>query len=178
MKSTFVVILGLLAVSLLATTAVCADPTWGDCILTMNGTQTVKLSPTYAQSGSGWIYTYVVNNTSTVDISGFTLTLPSVVSPNSCTSIAFPTGWALIKRPSFGQLFWQNFTGNDIAPGGAETFQFSTAFGPSYDKPATGSVTNALGFSGAIYSPVPEPSSIIVLLGGLGSLLAFRRRKA
>lgn len=28
------------------------------------------------------------------------------------------------------------------------------------------------------YTPVPEPSSIITLLGGLGSLLAFRRRKA
>jgi hypothetical protein len=28
------------------------------------------------------------------------------------------------------------------------------------------------------YTPVPEPSSIIVLVGGLGSLLAFKRRRA
>lgn len=31
---------------------------------------------------------------------------------------------------------------------------------------------------GTDYTPVPEPSSIIALLGGLGSLLAFRRRRA
>ena len=38
-----------------------------------------------------------------------------------------------------------------------------------------GSTVNVSNF---VYGPVPEPSSIIALVGGLGSLLAFRKRKA
>jgi len=36
---------------------------------------------------------------------------------------------------------------------------------------------DGFGVAGDAYTPVPEPSSIIALLGGLGSLLALRRRK-
>lgn len=179
MKSTFAVILGVLAVSLLASTAVCADPTWGDCILTVYGSpQTVKLIPTFEQSGGAWIYTYVLDNTATVDIAGLTLTLPSVVLVSGCVGIDLPVGWQLSKRVSFNQLDWQNSSGNDIHAGQTGTFKFSSKFGPSSTKTAAASCNDALGFTGTTFSPVPEPGSLLALLAGIGGLVGFRKRRA
>ncbi|MHB9035950.1 MAG: DUF3466 family protein [Armatimonadota bacterium] len=41
-----------------------------------------------------------------------------------------------------------------------------------------GSSSNQSGFRAVQWTPVPEPPSILAILGGLASLLAFRRRKA
>ena len=181
MRSTFAVILGVLAVGLLASTPVCADPTWTDCILTVHGmTETVKLTPSYEASGSGWIYTYVLTNTSDpyrVEITAFTLTLPTAAPVSSCTELEHPAGWQVTIRTMFNQLDWNNVSGNDIAYGQTGTFKFSTAFGPSSDKPGMASSQDALGFSGKSYAPVPEPASFVALLAGIGGLVGLRRRR-
>jgi len=181
MRSTFSVILGVLAVSLLASSSVCALPTWGDCILTVYGSsQFVTLKPSYEASGSGWIYTYVLDNTSTSDITAFTLTLlPPCAPASSCTPLDKPAGWVWLSFPSFNYLNGWNATGDDIGPGQTGTFKFSSPYGPSSDKPGDASGQNALGFSGKCYAPIPEPTSLVALLAGIGGLVGFvTRRKA
>jgi hypothetical protein len=181
MRRTFAVILGVLAVGLLASTAVCALPVWTDCFLTVYGMpETVKLTPSYEQSGSEWIYTYVLSNTSSpyqVQLAGFTLTLPSAVPVSSVTELEHPTGWQFQPLIAFNQLDWQNSTGSDIGYLQTGTFKFSCAFGPSSDKPADASSNDALGFTGKCYSPVPEPSSLLALMAGIGGLVGLRRRR-
>jgi len=181
MRSTFLVVLVVLAVSVLASTAVYADPVWTDCFLTVYGhPETVKLTPTYEQSGDTWIYTYVLTNTSNpyrVQLAGFTLTLPSAVPVSSCTELLHPAGWQFTGLSMFGQLDWQNSTGSDIGYLGTGTFKFSTKFGPSSDKPADASSNDALGFTGKCYSPIPEPTSLVALLAGIGGLVGLRKRR-
>jgi hypothetical protein len=60
--------------------------------------------------------------------------------------------------------WWYYFMGKNAAAQSAGALQVSGFLGQDFAYAVSS-------------SPVPEPSSIIALLGGLGSLLAFRRRK-
>ncbi len=164
----------------MAAAQVCADPAWDDCTLTVHGSgQTVTLTPSYQASGSGWIYTYVLHDTASVEIQGFTLTLPTAVPVSSCTGVACPDQWQLNIRTSFNQLDWSDVSHtHNILPGGSGTFQFSTAYGPSSSKTAQASSQDALGFAGPAYSPIPEPASLAALLMGIGVLAGLRKRRA
>jgi len=135
----------------------------------------VKVTPSFMASGGEYIYTYLLTNTSSVEIVGFVVTLPSAVPISACTELEHPVGWQLTTLPAFNQFDW--FNDGNLLPGQSATFKFSTKFGPSADLSTTASCQDALGFSGKCYGPIPEPASILAMLTGIGGLVGLRRRR-
>jgi autotransporter-associated beta strand protein len=77
---------------------------------------------------------------------------------------------------TFATLNGSSFNANNITLGGQ---QFQLLYNASFTGTGTyGGVADGLGNDVALLIVVPEPSTLVTLLGGLGVCLGFRRRRA
>lgn len=138
-------------------------------INTYNGGTIVNFG-TLATSGSGTLGTGNVTLTNT---SGVVLTLGSAVSFGDTATLRFGAATTI----SIG------FSGNDVLGGitnGTTAITSSTYTVSQLDSFfSVSSFVDSFGGTGklVVISPVPEPSTWTMMAGGIGMLLAFRRRR-
>lgn len=170
------------------------------CIIAMLciGSAAFSASPavtaTVTITDSSMTYNYRLTNSTNVNIWGFGIFMPAGAAGTIISNTTSQAGWStMIRKAGFDMIYWGYPTAKPsdpkIAPGSSADFSFTTAIGVpttySFTPPGHGddNWTWWEGGSGGVGNtilpvpaPIPEPSSLVVLTGGLVSLLAFRRR--
>lgn len=164
----------------------------------------LELTPSYAASSTGYDYSYLLRNFTGGSplgediIESFALTFRNVTEKPDFTDFVLPFAWEKVEyTPSSGtfyyEILWRLKPEYDPVDYGLKatnplSFGFSSALPPSNAQIVVTSGVSMRGYSGYTYGPVqqtwspppapeiPEASSILLAISGLGSVLALRPR--
>lgn len=126
------------------------------------------------------LFTYDLANpiANSVIVNGFTLQFPGVPTDDFVVTQT-PTGWFSAIVPSDNKINWRwNFANaaDQLNPGETFRFAFTSSWPLVGESVVNAAAINGFGFSGKTCGPViPEPTTVMLGLMGLGSVVGLRR---